>query len=83
MAKTANRCRKYCHQTYDFSLDYLLEQGIIPEYPSLNKIDINGIKHPTYHGRSPLGRGKFCHVLAPGTYLTGLLFPIDLYQMLI
>lgn len=38
------------YQTCGFSLDYLLEQGIIPEYPSMIKADVDGIEHLILRG---------------------------------
>jgi FkbM family methyltransferase len=41
--KPLNKVMSY--QTCGFSLDYLLEQGIIPEFPSMIKVDVDGIEH--------------------------------------
>lgn len=38
------------YQTCGFSLDYLIEQGILPEYPSLIKADVDGIEHLILRG---------------------------------
>jgi FkbM family methyltransferase len=38
------------YQTCGFSLDYLMEQGILSEYPSLIKADVDGIEHLILRG---------------------------------
>lgn len=38
------------YQTCGFSLDYLLEQGILPDYPSMIKADVDGIEHLILRG---------------------------------
>jgi FkbM family methyltransferase len=41
--KTIHKSLSY--QTLGFSLDYLLSNGILPEYPKMIKIDVDGIEH--------------------------------------
>ena len=38
------------YQTCGFSLDYLMEHGIISKYPSLIKVDVDGIEHLILRG---------------------------------
>lgn len=52
------------YQTCGFSLDYLIEQNIIPEYPSLIKADVDGIEHLILRGaRKTLAHPKCQTVL--------------------
>ena len=52
------------YETYGFSLDYLLDQGIIPEYPGMIKADVDGIEHLIMRGaRKTLAHPKCRTVL--------------------
>ena len=51
------------YQTYGFSLDYLLEQGIIPEYPSMIKVDVDGIEHLILRGARKTLAHRLCRTV--------------------
>jgi len=40
----------FAYQTCGFSLDFLMEAGVVAEYPSLIKVDVDGIEHLILRG---------------------------------
>ncbi|PQA76623.1 FkbM family methyltransferase [Rhodoferax sp. TS-BS-61-7] len=51
------------YQTCGFSLDYLIEQHIVPDYPSLIKADVDGIEHLILRGARKTLAHPQCHTV--------------------
>ena len=51
------------YRTLGYSLDFLLEHGLLPEIPTMIKIDVDGIEHLILSGAKEMLRNRICKTI--------------------